>query len=44
VRRFALLAAFVSCAAGAADDAKVLRLALLHEESTFDPAMVSEDY
>ena len=44
VRRIALLAAFASCAAGAADDAKVLRLALLHEESTFDPAMVSEVY
>jgi len=35
---------FVSCLAGAADHAKILRIALPRAETGFDPAMASEIY
>ena len=41
VRWIAPLVLFVSCMAGAADPAKILRIALPRAETGFDPAMAS---
>ena len=43
-RWLALVVLLVSCSAGAADPAKVLRVALPRAETGFDPAMASEIY
>jgi oligopeptide transport system substrate-binding protein len=44
LRRLALFVVCISCSAGAADPAKILRIALVRAETGFDPAMASEIY
>ena len=44
IRWLAPFVLFASCLAGAADPAKILRIALPRAETGFDPAMASEIY
>ena len=44
IRWLAPFVLFASCLAGAADSAKILRIALPRAETGFDPAMASEIY